>query len=82
MTHLCPTCNNTIDRKHAEELGEALLFCRVCRRYSLEGLAAWLTFPDANQLRKLATQRDDDKARHELFMTSDINHPMWTNLSQ
>ena len=80
MTHLCPTCNNTIDRRLAEELGEDLLFCRVCRRYSLEGLAQWLTYPDADQLRRLAKQRDDDKARFQLMMESPIDHPMWTQI--
>lgn len=81
MTTLCPTCNNTLDRKHNEPLGEDILKCRVCRRFSLEGLSQWVTAVDVQQLRKLAKQRDDDKARFQLFMESSIDHPMWTNIS-
>ncbi len=81
MTTLCPTCNNSLDRKHHEAIGEDVLRCRVCRAYSVEGSGSWLSDPDVIMLRVLIKRRDDDKARHELFMTSDINHPIWTNLS-
>ncbi len=82
MTHLCPTCNNSLDRKHHEALGEDVLRCRVCQRYSIDGCSEWVIFPAPETLRRLATQRDDDKARFQLMMESDISHPMWTNLSQ
>ncbi len=82
MTLVCPACGTTLDRKLLDALGEDILRCSLCRRYSLEGISQWLTSPDIEHLRKLAAQRDDDKARFELFMTSDINHPIWTNLSQ
>jgi uncharacterized protein with PIN domain len=81
MTHLCPTCNNSLDRKHHEALGEDVLRCRVCRRYSLEGLGHWLTSPDIEHLRQLAKQRDDDEARFQLMMESPISDPMWTDIS-
>ncbi len=80
MTKLCPTCNGTISRRHADELGEDILFCRVCRRYSLEGLSQWVSIPDADYFRTLAKQRDDDKRRQHEMMTSDISDPRWTQI--
>ncbi len=78
---LCPTCNNTLDRKHNAYLGEDIIKCRVCRRFTLDGLSVWATAVDLRQLKKLARQRDDDKARWELMMTSSIDDPIWTKLS-
>ncbi len=80
MTTLCPTCNNTLDRKSHEALGEDVLRCRVCRRYSLEGLSQWLTSPDVDHLRKLAKQRDDDARRQQEMITSPITDPRWTQI--
>ncbi len=80
MTTLCPVCNNTLDRKHSDALGEDVLRCRVCRRYSLEGLDSWLFEPDVVFLRKLAKQRDDERARFQLMMETPIEHPIWTRL--
>ncbi len=77
---LCPTCNNTLDRKPNEFLGEDILKCRVCRRFSLEGLAVWLETVNLIHLKKLARQRDDDNARHQLMMESPIEHPIWTRI--
>lgn len=80
MTTLCPTCNNTLDRKHSDALGEDILRCRVCRRYSLDDLGHWLTAVDVEQMIRLAAQRDEDKARHKRFMESDISDPIWEQL--
>ncbi len=80
MTTLCPTCNNTLDRKHSDALGEDVLRCRVCRTYSLDGFDRWFSEADVKLFRKLAKQRDDDKARYQLMMESDINDPMWTRI--
>ncbi len=80
MTTLCPTCNNTLDRKRNEQVGEDVLRCRVCRRWSVDGSSHWLTVPDTEHLRTLAKQRDDDKARHQLMMESPIDHPIWTRI--
>ncbi len=75
MTHLCPTCNNPLDRKHHEALGEDVLRCRVCGVYSVEGVARWLNKPDIDHLRRLAKQRDDDRRRDKEMITSDISDP-------
>ncbi len=80
MTTLCPTCNNTLDRKRSDALGEDVLRCRVCKRYSLEGLSQWLDAVDIDQMRRLAKQRDDDKARYQLMIESPIEHPIWTRI--
>ncbi len=80
MTTLCPTCNNNLDRKHVDSLGEDALHCRVCRRFSVDGSATWLEIPLIDDLRRLARQRDDDKARHQLMMESPIEHPIWTRI--
>lgn len=82
MTTLCPTCNNTLDRKHSVELEEDVLRCRVCRRYSLEGLGQWLTAPDITHLRALAKVRNAEEKRWKLMMDSPITHPIWTDVSQ
>ncbi len=80
MTTLCPTCNNTLDRKHSDALGEDIIRCRVCKIYTLEGLTRWLNSPVIETLRNMAKQRDDDKARHQLMMESPIDHPIWTRI--
>ncbi len=81
MTTLCPVCKNTLDRKHSEALGENVLRCRVCRAYSVEGSGSWISDPDLIMLRVLIKRRDDDKARHDLMMTSSIDDPIWTRIS-
>ncbi len=80
MTTLCPTCNNTLDRKHSPELEEDVLRCRVCRRFSLEGLGQWLTEPDVTHLRVMAKMRDENARRQKEMMTSDISDPRWTQI--
>lgn len=80
---LCPTCNNTLQSKHDDLLGEPLIFCSVCKRYTVEGCGVWVA-PSlclAVTMKRLIKQRNDDKARFELMMTSDINDPIWTKLS-
>ncbi len=81
MTDICPICHNlTLDRKFVELLGEKVLHCRVCRRFSVDGSSTWLEVPLIDELRKLIRQRDDDKARHQLMMESPIEHPIWTRI--
>ncbi len=80
MTTLCPVCNNTLDRKRDEVLGEDLLRCRVCRQYTVEGAGVWTSDPSIDAHIRLKKQRDDDKARYQLMIESDINHPMWTRI--
>lgn len=80
MTTLCPTCNNTLDRKPHEALGEDVLRCRVCVRYSVDGIAQWLTKPDVEHLRRLIKQRDDEARRQKEMITSDISDPRWTQI--
>ncbi len=80
MTTLCPTCNNTLDRKHVDAIGEDVLHCRVCRRFSVEGSDTWLEVPLIDVLRKLARQRDDDARRTKEMITSPITDPRWTQI--
>ena len=81
MTVLCPTCNGTIKRKHVAELEEDVIYCRTCKRYSVDNSGTWLTSGDMTHLRTLIKIRNEDEKRHKLMMESPITHPMWTDIS-
>ncbi len=80
MITLCPTCNNTLDRKHLDSIGEDVLRCRVCRRWSVDGSATWLEAADIHRLRNMIKRRDDERRRDKEFLTSPITDPRWTQI--